>query len=121
MRPFLPHAFERCWSHRVRIELLISHDCPNAGAMRDLVRTALSLENVDNRVDEIRVDDAESAQRMRFLGSPSLRIDGDDIELSASRRTAYGLMCRTYRHGALIAGVPPIEMLRAAIRRGLTR
>jgi hypothetical protein len=45
------------------------------------------------------------------VGSPSVRIDGLDIEPSARQRTAFGMMCRTYESG----GVPSEDLIRSAI------
>ena len=58
------------------------------------------------------------ARRLRFLGSPSVRVDGEDVEPSANFRSAYGLMCRTYRVGSESSEKPAFGMIRAAIRRG---
>jgi hypothetical protein len=104
----------------MRIEVLTFEGCPNAAATRDLVRQAVRLEAVDAAVDFIEVDSLEVAQRARFLGSPSVRVDGEDVERSAKHRTGYGLMCRTYSYGAGAFGTPSIEMIRTAIRSRAT-
>ena len=101
----------------MRIEVLTFAGCPNAAATRDFVRQALSSEVVDAEIDYINVETAELAQSLRFLGSPSVRVDGEDVEPSANERTGFGLMCRTYGHGADAAGTPSIAMIRSAIRR----
>jgi hypothetical protein len=99
------------------VELLTFKGCPNAQAAGELARRAIDLEAVAATLDFIEVDSPEVAQRLQFLGSPSLRIDGEDVEPSASQRTAYGLMCRTYSDGARVVGTPSIGMIREAIRR----
>jgi hypothetical protein len=101
----------------MRIEVLTFEGCPNANTTRELVLQALRLEAVDAPIDFIEVDSPEVAQHVRFLGSPSVRVDGEDVEPSANRRAGYGLMCRTYRYGTGAFGTPSIEMIRAAIRR----
>lgn len=101
----------------MRIEILTFEGCPNADVTRELVRKAVRSEAVDAEIEYINVETAELAQRLRFLGSPSVRVDGDDVELSANGRTSYGLMCRTYAYGPEVAGAPPIAMIRAAILR----
>ena len=57
------------------------------------------------------------AVRIGFLGSPTVRIDGLDIEPSARQRTAFGMMCRTYEGGG---GVPSEDLIRNAITRAAT-
>jgi hypothetical protein len=58
---------------------------------------------------------------MRFLGSPSIRIDGRDVEPSARLSNQFGMMCRTYTNAGRRAGVPPTEWIRAALRERHTR
>ena len=101
----------------MHIEVLTFAGCPHAESARDVVRQALRLESVDAEIDDISVETIELAQRLRFLGSPSVRVDGEDVEPAANDRTEFGLMCRTYGHGAGAAGAPSIEMIRTAIRR----
>jgi len=46
---------------------------------------------------EIEVKDAGNCgSRWSFLGSPSIRIDGRDVEISARTSRAFGFGCRTY-------------------------
>lgn len=104
----------------MRVEVLSFEGCPNAEATRDLVRQAMRLEDVDAPIAFIEVDNSEAAQHMRFLGSPSVRVNGDDVEPSAIQRTEYGVMCRTYCNGSGATGTPPIDMIRKALRRGVT-
>ncbi len=100
----------------MRVEILTLEGCPNAQAAHDLVLRAVQLEAIDAEIVVIEVNTIEAAQRFRFLGSPSVRVDGEDVEQPAGE-PAYGLMCRTYRNALGTAGIPSIEMVRAAIRR----
>ena len=63
----------------------------------------------------VEVEDVETAERLRFLGSPTIRVDGRDIEPGASERTDYTLSCRIYRAGGAATGVPDAALLRAAL------
>jgi hypothetical protein len=72
-------------------------------------------------VVEIAVNDADTARSIGFLGSPTIRIDGQDVELSARSAQTFGLTCRTYVAGGRRAGVPPIEWIRGAIREAKAR
>jgi hypothetical protein len=66
-----------------------------------------------------RVETPEEAERERFLGSPTVRVDGRDIDPSASERTDYGLKCRLYRSpGPAPSPIPPEEWIRAALEAG---
>jgi hypothetical protein len=101
----------------MRVEILTLEGCPNADSTEDVVREAMRLEAVEGAIEFIQVDDPDLAQRLRFLGSPSVRVEGEDVEPSANARAAYGLMCRTYLDGTEIRGIPPVAMIRTSIRR----
>lgn len=101
----------------MNIDVLVVDGCPHAGRTYDLVRDALFLEKTTAKLSVVVVEDAEAAKRLQFIGSPSVRVDGEEIEVPARERTAYGMMCRTYDRGSARAGTPPLEMIRTAIRR----
>ena len=63
------------------------------------------------RVEEVEVRDEADAERLRFIGSPTIRVDGADIEPDAGTRTDFALSCRLYEG----SGVPPRELLEAAL------
>lgn len=65
----------------------------------------------------VEVEDVETAERLRFLGSPTIRVDGRDIEPGAGERTDYTLSCRIYRMGGETSGRPDERWLRAALAR----
>ena len=58
-------------------------------------------------IEQRRVESA--AERERFLGSPTLRVDGVDIDPGAGERTDYGLKCRLYPTNQGLRGAPPDE------------
>jgi hypothetical protein len=62
-----------------------------------------------------RVKSAEAAERERFLGSPTIRIDGREINPQAERRTDYGLKCRLYATDEGLRGTPPDAWILDAI------
>lgn len=105
-------------ARRPRIEILTFEGCPNAETTRARIRAALQAEAMDADVVEVAVETVEAAQELRFLGSPSVRVNGHDVEASAERRTGYGLMCRTYREDSTIDGAPSAALIREAIRSG---
>jgi hypothetical protein len=64
----------------VRIELLVTQRCANAGPTRDLVADRLRLLAPDARLEVIEIADPDQASRYGHLGSPTVRIDGHDLE-----------------------------------------
>jgi hypothetical protein len=103
------------------VEMLTFEGCPHAALTRERLDDALRAENARADVTVVEVASPERAQEVRFLGSPSVRIDGEDVEPGADGRSNYGLMCRQYRTGSTSEGVPSVAMLRLSIRRSLDR
>ena len=60
---------------------------------------------------------AETAQRERFLGSPTVRVDGADIEPGAGERTDFGLKCRLFATPDGLRGMPADEWVLGALAR----
>ena len=100
----------------MRVEIFYFSGCPNYVPAVDRVREVLEQEGVAAEMIEVEINDAGTAQTVGFLGSPSIRIDGQDVEHAARASLGFGLMCRTYIDGGQPAGVPPRELLRAAVR-----
>ena len=101
----------------VLVELLGFAGCPNvAPALAMIDRVAGELD-VAVAVEWIEIADAEGAAGARFLGSPSIRVNGRDIEPGADQRTEFSYSCRTYPTPRGRAGVPAEAWVRAALRR----
>jgi hypothetical protein len=94
------------------IELLCVNGCPNVTPTVERLNKVLAEMSVNSQITQTHVSDHESAQALRFLGSPTVRINGIDIEPSAQSGNDYGLMCRTYPGSG---GVPSEEMIRSAL------
>lgn len=73
----------------------------------------LSALGAEAEVSEVEMRDGADAARLRFPGSPTVRVDGADIEPGAEARSSDALSCRMYGG----AGVPPRELLVDAIAR----
>ena len=87
--------------------------CEHLAASMELVDEVAAALQVDAEVRQTEVRDEEDAVRLRFLGSPSIRIDGIDIEPGARKAEEFALGCRLYGR----SGVPPKELLVAAMER----
>lgn len=97
----------------MKIEVLYIDGCPHFPATIDAVKRVLWQRGVICPMVETRVGDQDMAVSLGFLGSPTVRINGLDIEPSARQRTAYGMMCRTYEG----SGVPPEDLILNAITK----
>jgi hypothetical protein len=100
----------------VRIEVLYFDGCPNHEALLPRLREILARTGVCAEIDLRRIANDEAAQRERFLGSPTVRVNGHDVEPDAERRTDFGLKCRLYATPTGLSGQPEEELLQAALR-----
>jgi hypothetical protein len=101
----------------VRVEILARRDCPSRDLAISLVDEAIFGTGVPARVEVIDVVTDVQAQRRRFLGSPTVRVDGRDVDPWAEGRTDYSLSCRIYRTERGLAGGPDESWIRAALLR----
>ena len=106
---------------RPRVELLWFHDCPNHPAARALLDELLGALAPGATVDEIDATDPAVAQRHRFHGSPTIRIDGRDVDPSFQDPGDYTPRCRLYRTSAGLGGLPDRGWIEAAIVESLDR
>ncbi|HSH00769.1 MAG TPA: hypothetical protein VLB27_11990 [candidate division Zixibacteria bacterium] len=63
-------------------------------------------------------DDAQ-ARAARFIGSPSVRINGHDLEEDSDDE--YSLRCRLYRSDDGLSGVPPGERVVKRLEEAMSR
>ena len=80
----------------MKIEVLYFENCPNHVPTLERIHQVLREEGCDAEVREVLVADVETAHNVRFLGSPTVRVNGLDIEPKADERKDFGLMCRRY-------------------------
>jgi hypothetical protein len=100
------------------VEILAFQGCPNVGPTRALVERIARELALDPVLEMIDVPDAEAPRGLRFLGSPSVRVNGVDVEPGADERCDYVFACRVYRTPDGYAGRPSEEWLRDALRNG---
>ena len=97
------------------IEILYFDGCPNHVAAAGLVREVLADRRASVDVREIRVESPEDAERLRFLGSPTVRVGGRDVEPGADEGSDYVLACRVYRTAEGVSGIPDRRWVAAAL------
>ena len=100
----------------MKIEVLYFDGCPNHEPAIERVLELLREEGISAGVREVNVPDEAAARAAGFLGSPSIRINGLDVEPGARSSRDYGMMCRTYLIDGRREGLPSREMIRLALR-----
>lgn len=100
-----------------RVEILYFDGCPNHEAARGLVERVARELQVEPQIDVVEVPDATAAARLRFLGSPTVRVDGRDIEPGADERGDFVFSCRVYRSERGFTGQPDARWVREALSK----
>ena len=89
------------------IEVLYFDSCRSLDALLARLDRLLAQAGVAADIELRRVESAETAEQERFLGSPTLRINGRDVDSTAAQRIDYGLKCRLYATDDGLHGTPP--------------
>ena len=95
----------------MKIEVISIPGCPNHHPTLERLKALLRSEAVLADVREILIDNESTAQASGFFGSPTVRVNGKDIEPPTVFRSS--ISCRIYADGT---GVPPEALLKLAIR-----
>jgi hypothetical protein len=100
------------------VEILYFAGCPNTETARRAVDEGIARAGLAGHVEVRLVElvDEGDARRLRFLGSPTVRVDGRDVDASSLERDDFGLQCRVYDTGHGVAGCPPAAWISAALR-----
>lgn len=95
----------------MRVQVLLFEGCPHGPSTLQLVREVVRERGLETTVEEKWVRDMAEARRLAFLGSPSVQVNGLDIERSRRGDSAYGMSCRLYGS----SGTPSKGMIEAAL------
>ncbi len=100
---------------KLRLELQYFEDCPNHEILRNNLYSA--IKGIEDKVEitEVIVNDIEMAKKIKFRGSPTLLIDGEDLA-SMPEPDETLLSCRFY-----LGGIPSTEEIREKILNKLKR
>jgi hypothetical protein len=104
----------------MRVELLYWDADPNYMTARQRLVEVLSEDAFETPIQMIAVNSAEDAALLDFAGSPTIRIDGTDIQPPVEARP--GLRLRAYPsdddlRGPLIEPIPGKRLIRRAVER----
>jgi len=101
----------------MNVTLYYFDGCPSYQPALENAQTALRLERWPVDVDTVEVPSAGDAERLRFIGSPTIRIDGVDVEGPDAETRGYAFACRVYTEADDTVGWPSVASIRAALRR----
>lgn len=97
---------------RMRIELLYFNSCPSYKQALANIKAALKEKNLRAELKLINVESEEKAEKVGFQGSPSVRINGKDLE---GRDDGFSFSCRLYNVGGRSRIAPSKEAIIAKL------
>lgn len=103
----------------MRIEIFYIEGCPNHQPTLDRVHQIVEEMALTVDVLNVQVADSDSARVNRFLGSPTVHVDGVDVDPSVRTSSQFGFMCRTYLHAGQRQGVPPADLIRRTLLKSI--
>ena len=104
----------------MKVELLYFDGCPGCEKAEQALRAALSKAGIRGgfELELVAVDTDEEAERLRFPGSPTIRVDGEDLfPEGLGQRASWHLGCRLYRAPEGLEDHPSAEMIRTRLLR----
>jgi len=94
----------------MRIEILYVPGCPNYQPTFERLQAVLASEALKVGIQGIPVTTEVEAKALLFPGSPTVRVNGEDVE--SHLKSGPSLACRLYENWS---GIPSEELLRVAI------
>ena len=94
---------------KIKIEIQHFRGCPNSPEMIHRVKEAIKGNEEKFEYNEVLVESNELAEKLKFRGSPTVLINGEDFEGREEPKSA-SLNCRVYEKG-----VPEVEDIRKRI------
>jgi hypothetical protein len=90
--------------------------CPKYLKAEKTLHGVLEEKGVDAEVELVAINTAEEARELRIPGSPTIRVDGEDL-FPVPERAEYALGCRIYASPEGLRGSPTTEMLWEALAK----
>jgi hypothetical protein len=115
MEPVLPSQSDD--PDGLRIQFLYFATCPHAPQALTLLQEVLLSEGLVPKIEMITVETEEAARQYNFYGSPTIRVNGEDVSPSDARSTPF-LGCRLYpQPDGRFAPHPSAEAIAHALRQ----
>ena len=94
-----------------KVELLWFEDCANHPAARSMLEEVIDELAPGTLIHDVDATDPTVAAELRFPGSPTIRVDGRDVDPTYVDPGDYTPRCRLYRTSAGLRGLPERDWL----------
>lgn len=102
------------------VEVLYTDECPFWKETLKLIKEVIADLKTEVTVKKVRVRSEEDAKKLKFPGSPTVRVNGVDIDPAATETAGY-IGCRIYRYEGNIYELPPKQMIKSGFERLLRK
>ncbi len=101
----------------VNIGVFFIEGCPGVSFITDNIKEIIAEDGIDADISLFLLETPEDARRLHFTGSPTVRINGMDIESNMQNNKDYGLRSRLYNINGRESDYPTKSMIRDAIKK----
>lgn len=101
----------------MKIQFLYFEGCPSYQHALENLNAVLSEQGMNANVEMVHVTSPAEAEQFNFLGSPTIQINGIDLEGTDAIKSGVGYGCRMYRNGDQMRGWPSKEHIRTALNK----
>jgi len=105
----------------VQIEIVVREDCPNRGMALVVVERVVDETGIPAEIQIVEVASDEDAVTHRALGSPTVLVDGRDVDPQPSVHAEFSIDDRIYRTDRGPCGWPDAEWIRQALLRAIAQ
>src|SRR5512137_2218255 len=100
----------------MRLSFLYDEDCPSHEVALERLQQVLAEEGIEAEVEVVKIETDAQAEQWRFVGSPTILVDGRDID-PPPPNVQFALTCRAYRReDGRISPLPTPELIRRSLR-----
>ena len=99
----------------MNITVLYCDDCPSLNPSLERLQEVLNEEKIEEEILLKKVASKEEATKLKFTGSPTILINGIDID-RPDKNSYFALNCRAFKkENVEISPIPPINMIRKLV------
>ena len=96
----------------MKLQFLYYEDCPSHDVALERLQQVMAEEGIETGIEIIKVETDEQAEHWQFVGSPTIRVNGQDIE-PLPENAHFALTCRAYTlEDGRISPLPSLDMIR---------
>jgi len=105
----------------LHVSFLYFEGCPSHELALERLRQVLAEEGIEAEVEVVKVETDTQAEQLRFMGSPTILVEGRDID-PLPPSVQFALTCRIYcREDGRISPLPSPELIRRSLRAAVVR